>query len=262
MEFIKELEMLLYVPERWTVPEDMSKRYQENTKNAAIYAYQRLIKKIGFDAKFIETMAIPSSRAYKEMINPAFISKHGKTAQEIINAQGQNMVNKYKKWLKNLNKQYADDAKLYKAKIDSSVEDWIKEASNTVYRLTGSKKARSVVPVAVHFLAGEKSAVGWITPSWDVDGAPYCIVTARERSALKAALQQRLVQGGMAVIKSEYGRGIMDAENAINAMLLNHMRDPALCAEFAPTLTDGKSFCGWEMDQNMFLLHIVIGRNA
>ena len=66
----------------------------------------------------------------------------------------------------------------------------------------------------------------------------------------------------MAVIKSEYGKQIMDEENAINAMLLNHMRDPALCAEFSATLTDGKSFCGWEMDMNMFLLHVVIGRNA
>ncbi|MEW6026166.1 MAG: hypothetical protein AB1599_02580 [Planctomycetota bacterium] len=80
MDFITELEMLLYVPERWTVPEDMSKRYQENTKNAAIYAYQRLIKKIGFDERFISTMAIPSNRAYKKMIAPDFISKHWKTA--------------------------------------------------------------------------------------------------------------------------------------------------------------------------------------
>ncbi|MEW6026167.1 MAG: hypothetical protein AB1599_02585 [Planctomycetota bacterium] len=118
------------------------------------------------------------------------------------------------------------------------------------------------MPVAVHFLAGEPSAAGWIMPAWKVDGAPYCIVTQRERSALKAALQQRLVQGGMAVIKSEYGKQIMDEENAINAVLLNHMRDPARCAEFAPILTDGRCFCGWEMDQNLFRLHIVIGRNG
>jgi hypothetical protein len=259
MGFVKELEMLLYVPPHWNIPEDMQKRWQDDTKSAAIYAYQRLLKKISFDGKFIDTMAIPSSRAFQAMIDPSFISRKGRTAKEIINAQAQNMVGKYKQWVKNVQKAYANEAKAYKDKIDSSVEDWVREASKSVYRLTGSKKARSVVPVALHYLAGEAKAVGWITAAWTVDGQPYCIVSPRERSSLKAALEQRLVQGGMAVIHSEYSQAFMDEENALNALVLNRYRDPSRCAEFSPTKTADKCFCGWEMDGNLFLLHVIVG---
>ncbi|MFH1229991.1 MAG: hypothetical protein V1709_00700 [Planctomycetota bacterium] len=262
MEFIRELEMRLYVPAQWTVPADMGKRWKEGAKNAAEYAFQRLIKKIGFDGDFIDKMATPSNRAYKPMINPTFISKSGRTADEIIQAQAENMAGKFPQWLKNLQKAYAKDGAVYKDKIDSSEEDWIREASKTVYRLTGSKKQRSVAPVAVHYLVGEKSAVGWLTEGWKVDGEPYNIVGERERSSLKAALQQRLVQGGCAVINSKYQETIMNVENALNAMVLNRLRDPSKCAEFSPTLTTDKCFCGWEMDNSLFLLHILIGRNG
>lgn len=262
MEFVKELEMRLYVPAVSTPPADMGKKWTEGSKNAALYAYDRLIKKIGFDGAFIDTMVTPSSRAYKPMINPSFISKSGRTADEIIQAQAENMAGKFPQWFKNVKKAYAEDAAVYKDKIDTSEEDWVREASKTCYRLTGSKKMRSVAPIAVHFLAGEKSAVGWTHEGDKVDGAPYNIARERERSSLKAALEQRLMQGGCAVINSKYQETIMNVENVVNASLLNGLRNPATCGEFSPTLTTDKCFCGWEMDETLFLLHIVIGRNG
>lgn len=262
MDFIKVLEMRLYVPEQWTPPANTGKKWAEGSKNAAQYAYDRLIKKIKFDSDFIDTMVTPSNRAYKPMINPDFISKSGRTADEINQAQAENMAGKYPQWLKNLKKTYANEGAVYKDKIDTSEEDWVREAAKTCYRLTGSKEARSVAPIAVHFLVGEKSAVGWPREGDNVDGAPYNIAGNRQRSALKAALEQRLMQGGCAVIKSKYQDTIIDVENATNALLLTGLRDPAKCAEFTPTLTEGKCFCGWEMDQTLFLLHILIGRNA
>jgi len=264
MAFEKKFELKLYVPATWEVAGDMPIRWRDNLKNAAQYMFDRLQAKITDDGTFINEMATPASKAYKGLLNPAFVSKSGRTAQGIGDAHAKNMGKRFSKWLDHITKAFATvdgvPAKGFKDKVDAAVDNWASEMADKTIRLTGDKvRGRSVAPVASFYLVGDERASGWIKPGDVSDGAPYNITVDTERTAVKASVQQKLIQGGMMVINSEYQSSVIDEQNAINASLLTKLRDPARCDAFVTTPAVDKCFCSWAMDDNLLYLHIRVG---
>ncbi|MBI4712965.1 MAG: hypothetical protein HY762_06675 [Planctomycetes bacterium] len=264
MPFVKKFELKLYVPVTWEPAGDMPIRWRDNLKNAAQVLYDRLSAKIPDDGTFINEMATPANKAYKGMLNPAFVSKRGRTVQGIGDAHAKNMGKKFAKWFSHLGNAFATVdgvvAKLFKDKVDNAIDNWATEVSDKTIRLTGDKiRGRSVAPIAAFYLVGDERAGGWTRPDDLVDGAPYNITSDLERNALKAAVQQRLLQGGVMVINSEYQPAVIAEQNTINASLLTKLRDLAKADAFVVTPASDKCFCAWAMDDNLMYLHLQVG---
>ena len=262
--FTKKFELKLYVPATWEASGDMPVRWRDNLKNAAVFMHERLMAKIPDDGTFINVMAIPATKAYRSLLNPAFVSKSGRTAGNISDAHAKNMGKRFTRWLDHLNKAFAETngvpAKIFKEKVDAGIDNWAIEVGDKVLRLTGDHiRGRSVVPITAFYLVGDERASGWIRPGDVADGTPYNITNNLERTAVKAAIHQKLIQGGMMVINSEYQPAVLDEQNAINASLLTKLRDTAKCDAFVTTPAPDKCFCSWAMDGNLLYLHLQVG---
>ena len=133
--------------------------------------------------------------------------------------------------------------------------------SDKTLRFTGDKiRGRSVAPIASFYLVGDERAQGWIRETDYSDGAPYNITTPREVNAVKAAIQQRLIQGGQLVVNQKYQSDAVLAENTVNASLLTKLRDTARCDAFVATPAPDKCFCAWALDESGLLyLHLQVG---
>ncbi|MEW6027497.1 MAG: hypothetical protein AB1599_09415 [Planctomycetota bacterium] len=108
-------------------------------------------------------------------------------------------------------------------------------------------------------MVGDRRASGWIRESDLADGTPYNITSELQRTALKAAVMQRILQGGMMVINSENNPAVIAKQNDINAELLTMLRDPAKCDAFVAVPAPDKCFCAWALDGSYLYLHIQVG---
>lgn len=264
MPFEKRFELKLYVPARWEPAGDMPIRWRDNLKNAAPYMYDRLMAKIPDDGTFINQLATPASQGFRPMIDSGFVSKRGRTADGIKNAHGKNLGRKFSQWLTNLSRSFAEvdgvKAKAFGEKVANSIDNWAGSIADKTIRLTGDNvRGRGVAPITAYFFVGDQRAGGWVNPNDFVDGAPYNITTELERNAHKAAVQQRLIQGGMMVINSEYQPAAMAEQNAINASLLSKLREVTRCDAFVAVPAPDTCYCAWEMDGNFLVLHTQVG---
>ncbi|MFH1227277.1 MAG: hypothetical protein V1701_05165 [Planctomycetota bacterium] len=264
MAFEKKFELRLYVPASWEPAGDMPIRWRDNLKNAAQTLFDRLQAKIPDDGTYINQMVTPANKAYRSMLNPAFVSRSGRTADRITEAHAKNMGKRFAKWFSNLGKAFDTiggvTAKLFKDKVDASIDNWASEMGDKTIRLTGDKvRGLGVAPVTTFYLVGDERAGGWIQSGDTADGAPYNITSDLERTALKAAILQRLVQGGMMVINAEYQDAVIVEQNTINASLLTKLRDDTKCDAFVAAPAPDKCYCAWEMDGNLLTLHVQVG---
>jgi len=262
--FTKKFELKLYVPATWEVSGDMPVRWRDNLKNAAQYLFDRLTAKIPDDGTYISKMATPAGKAYRSVLNPTYISKSGRTFEGMTDAQATNMGRKFNQWLDNLTKAFAEvdgiKAKSFKEKVDAAIDRWAIEVGDKTIRLTGDKiRGRSVAPVAAFYLVGDERASGWIKEGDFADGTPYNITSDLQRTALKAALMQRILQGGMMVINSGNNPSVITQQNDINAELLTMLRNTARCDAFVGTPAADKCFCAWVLDGSFLYLHIQVG---
>lgn len=264
MPFVKKFELKLYVPEHYEVAADMVERWAGNLKNSAQTLYDRLTEKISHDEAFISQIAGRATQEFRNFVNPAYITKGSRSADDVKNTHKTNLTTAYDRWNDKLSDVFATKdgitAKDFKAKVDAAKDRWALKVGAKTLRLTGDKiRGRSVAPIAAFFLAGDLKAIGWLKPSDSAAGTPYDISRPSEASSLKALIQQRLVQGGMMVINSEYEASVILAQNTTNAAVLNGLRDTTKCDPFVNTPAPDKCFCSWAMDGNILFLNIQVG---
>jgi hypothetical protein len=263
--FTKMFELKLYVPPTWEVAGDMPDRWAEGLKNNAERINDRRVAKIGDDGTFILKMATPATEGYALYVPDAYVSKRGRAAGGIRGSHAENLGTAFNKWNTNLNKvfQTVDGivAKVFKEKVDSAKDRWAIKMGDKTLRFTGDHiRGRSVAPIASFYLAGDKRASGWIRESDLADGAPYSITSPREVNAVKAAIQQRIIQGGQLVSNQGLQQGALDAENAVNASLLTKLRDTSRCDAFVRDPAVDKCFCSWQVDgSGLLYLHLQVG---
>jgi len=264
MAFEKKFEVKIYVPEHVEVAGDMPERWNTNLKNAAQLIQDRRTAKIPDDGTFVTVMAERSSHEYRPFVNPTFRSKSGRSARNIKDVQATNLQLSFDRWNDKINKAFATvdgvPAKAFKEQVDRSKDRWALRVGEKTLRLTGDKiRGRSVAPIAAFYLVGDDRAKAWLREGDVYAGPPYDIARDGEKAALKAAVQQRLIQGGLQIIDSKFDPTIIAEQNAINTTLLNGMRDPAKCEPFVTTPTADKCWCIWAMDETFLYLYIQVG---
>ncbi|MEW6027600.1 MAG: hypothetical protein AB1599_09950, partial [Planctomycetota bacterium] len=232
MAFEKKFELKLYVPENAEVAGDMPDRWANNLKNAAEILNDRRQAKIPDDGTFIRRIGGPSTAGYAPYVPPGFISKSDRSAEAIKGTHSSNVTSAFNKWNDKMNSVFATKdgivAKEYKDKVEAAKDQWALKVGAKVLRLTGDKiRGRSVAPIAAFYLVGDTRSADWLHADDYSDGAPYDIAKIYQRVALKAAVQQRIIQGGLMIINQQLQASAVTAENSTNTDLLNGLRDPA-----------------------------------
>jgi hypothetical protein len=263
--FTKKFELKLYVPVTWEVSGDMPDKWAEGLKTNAERINDRRQAKIPDDGTFILKMANPASKAYALYVPDTYVSKRGRAAGGIRGSHAENIGRAFNNWNDKLNAAFATVdgviAKVFKEKVDSAKDRWALRVADKTLRFTGDKiRGRSVAPIAAYYLVGDERVTGWLRETDYADGTPYNITTPREISAVKAAIQQRIIQGGQLVINQAMQTAAIDAENAVNASLLTKLRDTARCDAFVATPAADKCFCSWALDgSGLLYLHLQVG---
>lgn len=265
MPFVKKFELKLYVPVHWEVAGDMPDRWANGLKNAAEVMNDRRQAKVPDDGTYISNVAIPANQGFSPFVTPGFVSKSDRTSDAIKATHAKNITTAFDRWNDKINEAFATVgdvvAKEFKARIDASKDRWAKRIGEKALRFTGDKiRGLGVAPITAYYLVGDTRAKSWVQPSDMADGEPYNIAKDRQRVALKAAIQQRLIQGGLLVVNQELQPAAITAENTVNAQLLDGMRDPLKADAFVAVPAPNTCFCAWALDANQLLyLWVQIG---
>jgi hypothetical protein len=152
-------------------------------------------------------------------------------------------------------------AKVFKDKVLAAKDRWALKVGAGTLRMTGDKiRGRGPAPIVAFYLVGDNRAKDWVGPAGISDGEPYNIARDRERNSLKAAVLNRLVQGGLMIIKAGFDTAEILAQNTVNTAQLNGLRDPAKCDAFVAVPAADKCFCAWKKDdEGNFILHVQVG---
>ena len=265
MAFEKKFELLLRVPENWEVAGHMADLWEKNLGNAGELIKDKLDEKLPDDGTFIREVVNPSSDGYAPMLNPSFVSKSERSTDNIRSTRQSNLAQAFLRWKENMTKALATvegiPAKFFKEKIAAAKDRWAIKMGKGLLRFTGDKiRGRSVAPITAYYLVGDRRAVGWVPPSETVGGDPYNVAKDGARPSLKAAILNRLVQGGIMVANSGNDPAEILRQNTINAEVLTGLRDPAKADAFVPTPAVDKCFCSWEIDtEARLVLHTQVG---
>jgi hypothetical protein len=265
MAFEKKFELKTYVLENVEVAGHMPDLWAQRMSDAAELIKDKLDEKFPDEGTFLEDMVKLSEDGYRPLIDSSFISRHDRTSQNIRSARRENMVKAFQRWKENMAKAFETVdgvvAKVFKEKVQAAKDRWALKMGAGTLRLTGDKiRGLGPVPVAAYYLVGDNRAKDWVGPAGTSDGEPYNIARTRERGSLKAAILNRLVQGGLMVIKAELDEAAILDQNTVNAAQLNGLRDPAKCDAFVAVPAADKCFCAWEKDEEgNFFLHVQVG---
>ena len=265
MAFEKKFELILHVPETWEVTGDMADNWEKHLQDAAGNIKDKLDAKLPDDGTFIRTLVDPSSNGYAPMLNTDFVSKGERTNANIRSTRQSNMAKSFVQWKENLAKAFATVdgvvAKSFKDKVTAAKDRWAIKMANGALRFTGDKiRGRSVAPITAYYIVGDNRATVWGGQGDTLDGDPYNIARDGERTALKAAILQRIVQGGTMITNSGGSADEILAQNKVNASLLSGLRDTAKADAFVDTPAVDKCYCCWEVDiEGRLLLHTTVG---
>ncbi len=263
--FNKKFELKLYVPANWEVAAHMADNWEKRLIESAELIKDKIDEKLPDDGTFERDVVNPSSNGYAPMLNPSFMSKSDRTTDNIRATRQGNMVESFQKWKENLAKAFVTVdgvvAKFFKDRVTAAKDRWALKMGAGALRLTGDKiRGRSVAPITAHYLVGEKRAMGWLSQG-DEAQMPYNIAKDGQRPSLKAAVMNRLVQGGLMIIKagSDATAEIL-RQNTINSELLTGLRDPAKSDDFVAVPAVDTCYCAWETDpEGRLILHTQVG---
>lgn len=225
------------------VPEDVNKKWVEMTIANAELGNDRRKRKIKTNVDFEGMVAGVSSQAYEKYINPDFVSKSGLNKQEITIKHHKNLVQSYPKYINKLDYMFATvdgiPAKRYKEIIQNTAQNYGKNVAEKLLAFTGMRsRSDGCAVMAMKWLdgaqiSGIKEFIGHMS------GGPIIIAGDGLRSTFRAGLEQRLIQAGATIFRSDFNPDVVKKQNGITNRYLTSQSDPAL--NLAPFTTGGAS---------------------
>jgi hypothetical protein len=220
-------------------------KWAESFKANAVSINDKRKAKIPTEAEFQARMAQPSNLNFAGFVNPAFVNRAGQNASEIITGQGANLSRSFKKYNDKLDWIFATvdgiPAKRFKELVDIAKQDFSKGIAARTLVLTGTRvEALGPAPLAAFWLVGERKVLDSLRPGDEVkEGGPYMICQVNVRPTLKTALNQRLIQAGVSIIKANYQPAEFTEQNDRTNHLVQSLINPGL--GLTPFATGGLS---------------------
>jgi len=244
----------LVVPATQEAAGDMPPKWENGLISNASVINDRRQASVSSDGVFNTKIAIPSSDGFSPMIDASFVSKSERTATMIKQKHLFNLSNSFGKWSKALDLSFATVGGVvaadFKNKVTNKKDNWAISVANTTLRITGDKvRGRGVSAIAAYMLVKDARVMGMlrIGDLW-IAGAPYNIARTGERPAVKAAVQQALIQTGLNIIIANFDATIIDEQNDVLASMLTGLRDLAKAEVFVNPSDPTKSFAVWVKD--------------
>ncbi len=207
----------------------------------------------------------PSVKRYKEMVNPAFISKSGHGAQEIINSHAANLSRSYQKYQQKTDAAYETvdgiPAKRFKEAVARSKENYAAGMAKRTLPFTGTRaEGLGVAPLLCLWLTNASIVEGLLTGADELlAGHPLMLTKPSRSPSLKAALNQRLIQAGSTIDKSAYDQAVIKAQNDETNEVVQGFVDPGL--NLYPFTTGGKSHIDFVNEEAKgFYLEVLVTR--
>ena len=254
----------LAVDFRATAPARVVAQWAEALKLNAERINEKRQLMIPNEESFQSKLAKTSTDEFAPFVNPTFISKTGLDAGLVTTKQGANLKDSYLDYTEALDWVFATvdgiPAKRYKELIDLARNEFSRGTAKRTLPFTGVKiEELGPAPIAVRWLVGEAKVVGKLRNADKVlEGGPFLITNKRERSALKTALMQRLVQAGAAIIRANFSSAVIAAQNDLINNLVQHFLDPGLGLN--PFAAGGPSHVDYVMEHTDLWLDIQVDR--
>jgi len=236
------------------VPEWVGPRWNETLKGRAAHFAEQLKKLVPDESQFQQVIAGPANQAYGPFVNPAYVSRGGDEAPEIIAKHAVNLRQAYAKWLTQLDQIYETvegvPTKRFKERAEVNLPHFLTGVARWTIPFTGvSVENRGPAPMAVFWLVGDPKVVGWLRPIDRVlEGGPYRICVPTKSRGLKAMLLQQLVKAGVTMIKANFVPTVMTKVNQLTNEQVQGFVDPAL--SLVPFTAGGDSKVDYILDEN------------
>lgn len=262
---ISEIRLMIMSPEAGTMLDWAVEQWVESCQLNAERINAKRKAKIPNADVFSAKLAGASSKVYRQVLNPNFVSRKGLDAREIANRQGENLKNAYEKYNQGLNYAFetVDDetAKRYKDRVAKGKAHYKKGAGYKVNPFAGSRiYERGIMTLAGEWLTADPQVAGHLRPADKlVTGAPIMICRIEARSSLRVVLAGRLQQAGATIVDSTYDQTEIKKQNNITNQLVNGLVDPAL--GLVKFTTGGASCVDFVKDkQALSHLHIKVSK--
>jgi hypothetical protein len=242
----------------------MVDQWVDGLKSNAQRIYEKINARIPNSHRFENRIADPASIAFRPVLNPAFISKHGLAQGDLVTKQAANIKRSYDKYRRSVDYAFATvdgiPAKRFKDRIDAKREDFADGVADRTLPLTGVKiESAGPVVIAGLWLVND-SKVSDMLRAGDrvVEGGPYLITTLERRPDLKAILTQRLTRGGANILRADLTTSVISAVNAGTNGLVQGLVDPGLGLH--PFATGGDSRVDYIAENGQLFLEIQVSQ--
>jgi len=225
MSIVSHVKLLVIEP--ITTPERIVEQWADGLKTNAKRINDKLKIRIPDEGSFVSRLAAPSSEGYSPFVNPAFVNKSGLHRRDIVAGQYIKLREAYENYRQKLEDTFAEKdgvpAKLFKELVDRAKNRW-------TLPLTGSgPEDMGPAMIASLWVCGDQNVIQRLRGDDKVlEGGPYLITELEERPALKAALTERIVQAGVAILKNGLDPAAMTDHNDRINHLVQRFADPGL----------------------------------
>jgi hypothetical protein len=226
-----------------SMPEEVNKKWEDGAINNAELGNARRKKKIKTSVDYEGMVVLPATNKLNEYINPTFISRSGLTKKEIISKHYKNAAQSFQKYQDKLDAVHATvdgvPSKRYKDAVKRGAKNYGQNVCEKLLAFTGIRfKDTGCAKMAIKWLDGQQ-ITGMKEFVIHMDGAPLQIAKVGLRSAFRSCLEQRLVQAGATILRSDFSPDIAKLQNDITNDLMNALANPAL--NLVPFATGGDS---------------------
>jgi len=244
--------------------EEAAELWKERLTAMAERLNQRRKARIPDGESFIQRLAGPSAKAWRDVINPAFTSRSGVDGTDIAANQAAKIQQAFLKYQRQLDFLFETvdgiPAKRYKELVERGQQDYLEGLAKYTLPFTGSKmQGRGISPLAALWLTKDPITEGEIRAGDDVvAGGPYLICPTSKKPGLKAMLNQRLIQAGSNIVKSDFNATVMTKQNQLTCEQVQGFVDPAL--DLVPFVAGGDSHVDYIVDKGVFYLEIKVSK--
>ena len=237
-----------------SIPDWSKAQWQEAMILDAQRINQKRKKKIPDQPRYEQNIAGPSINKWGDFIDPAFVSRSGRTKSNIVAKHARAISDGYHKWAKHLDEAFATvdgvECKKFKDKVTGGADRYAEKA-RIMMGMTGDKVRGYGCNVVITFwLAHDPRVGGMIGPGDKLGGASVDIIRPGLLVPFKGGMVALLNQGGAMIANSKFSPEIMLYENMRNNDFLSGLQDSVKYEKFTP---GGASHCDWVSDIDLGL---------
>jgi len=245
-------------------PANMSELWVKSISDKAELINQRRLARIPDEETFLNMLADSAEQGYRNYPNPAFLSRHGLSAEDIATNQGANLKRSFEKY--NESWQYMFEtvdgvpSKRYKDKINRSKTAFGKGIAARTLPITGFKdEGRGPGPIAGLWLTGIQTVLRDLRSGDRVEkGGPILVCPAQDRSGFRTLLNQRLIQAGAIILKANLADTVIAAHNDRTNHLVQSLVDPGM--GLMPFATGADSHVDFTKENKQLFLEIQVSQ--